>query len=105
MNKNIKRVACLIFAGILLCTILLMLTSCGPADAGSESGGFNYQLFDTTYTYDKAIIKLPDGEVVKGKVESWKDYEDGDQLQIKIDGKTYLVHSTNCVLINSGEKK
>jgi len=54
---------------------------------------------DTTYTFDTAIISLPDGTVVKGEVDSWTDYEDGDQIQVVIDGVTYLVHSTNIVLV------
>lgn len=61
--------------------------------------GCNQQIFDTTYRYDRAIISLPDGTVVEGKVSSWKDYEDGDQLQIVIDGVTYLTHATNVCLI------
>lgn len=59
----------------------------------------NYQMIDTTYNYDRAIVSLPNGELVEGDVESWKDYEDGDQIQVKIDGVTYLVHSANVVLI------
>lgn len=62
--------------------------------------GCNKQLIDFTYSFERAIISLPNGEVVEGKVESWKDYEDGDQIQVKIDGKTYLVHSSNIVLIS-----
>ena len=62
--------------------------------------GCNKQLVDLTYSYEYAIIALPNGEVVEGKVTSWTDFEDGDQLQIKIDGKTYLVHSSNVVLIS-----
>ena len=62
--------------------------------------GCNKQMLDLTYSYEYAIIALPNGEVVEGKVSSWTDYEDGDQLQIKIDGKTYLVHSSNVVLIS-----
>ena len=62
--------------------------------------GCNKQILDTTYSYEKAIIYLPNGETIEGKVDSWTDYEDGDQLQIKIDGKNYLVHSSNCVLIS-----
>lgn len=61
--------------------------------------GCNYQMIDTTYKFDRAIISLPNGEIVEGKVESWMDYEDGDQIQVKIDGKTYLVHSEDIVLI------
>ena len=62
--------------------------------------GCNKQLVDMTYSYEYAIISLPNGEIVEGKVTSWTDFEDGDQLQIKIDGKTYLVHSSNVVLIS-----
>lgn len=58
----------------------------------------NKQLFDTTYTFNYAMVKLPDGSVKKGKVETWDDYE-GEQLQIKFtDGTTVLVNSTNAVL-------
>lgn len=61
----------------------------------------NKQILDVTYSFDEAIISLPNGEIVEGKVDSWKDYEDGDQIQVVIDGTTYLVHSSNIVLINS----
>ena len=90
---------------ILALTMLLTLTACGsPAEPPDKTvqAGFNKQIFDFTYSFDKAIISMPDGTVVKGTVESWTDYEDGDQIQVKIDGTTYLVHSTNVVLINGG---
>lgn len=61
--------------------------------------GCNKQIIDTTYSFDKAIISLPNGEIVEGKVDSWKDYDDGDQIQVKINGSTYLVHSSNIVLV------
>ena len=63
--------------------------------------GCNKQMVDLTYSYEYAIIGLPNGETVEGRVSSWTDYEDGDQLQVKIDGKTYLVHSSNVVLISN----
>ena len=62
--------------------------------------GCNRQIVDTTLAFDKAIISLPNGEIVEGKVTSWKDYAHGDQIQVKINGKTYLVHSSNIALIN-----
>lgn len=77
--------------GIILLMLVIMLTTAGCG---------NKQVFDTTYTFDKAIISLPNGEIVEGEVQSWKDYEDGDQIQVKIDGKMYLVHSSNIALIN-----
>lgn len=62
--------------------------------------GCNRQIIDVTYSYEKAIISLPNGEIIEGKVQSWKDYEDGDQIQVKINGKQYLVHSEDIVLIS-----
>lgn len=72
----------------LIIVMLLTFTAC------------NKQIIDLTYSYERAIIELPNGDVVAGKVDSWTDYEDGDQLQVKIDGKQYLVHSSNVVLIS-----
>lgn len=60
----------------------------------------NKQMVDLTYSYERAILSLPNGEVIEGKVSSWTDFEDGDQIQVRIDGKTYLVHSSNIVLIS-----
>lgn len=62
--------------------------------------GCNKQVVDLTYSYDRAIISLPNGEIIDGKVQSWTDYEDGDQIQVKIDGVTYLVHASQVVLIS-----
>lgn len=58
----------------------------------------NRQILDVTYEFDRAIIELPNGEIIEGKITSWRDFE-GDQLQVKIDGKTYLVHSSDIVMI------
>lgn len=82
-----KKYIAIVLAAVLLAGILIL-------------AGCNKQLVDLTYSYEYAIIALPNGEVVEGKVSSWTDFEDGDQLQIKIDGKTYLVHSSNVVLIS-----
>lgn len=77
---------------ILLCIIallgVLLVTGC------------NKQMVDLTYSYERAILQLPNGEIIEGRVTSWTDFEDGDQIQVKIDGKTYLVHSSNIVLIS-----
>lgn len=77
------------FLAILIMMLLMVatLTSC------------NKQIFDTTYSFDKAIISLPNGEIIEGKIDSWTDYEDGDQIQVKINGVVYLVHSSDVVLI------
>ena len=63
------------------------LTGCG-----------NQDVWDTVYTFDYAIIECPNGEIIEGKVQSWCDYE-GEQLQVKINGITYLTSSAKCILI------
>ena len=60
----------------------------------------NKQVVDLTYSYERAIISLPNGEIVEGKVQSWTDFEDGDQIQVKINGVTYLLHASQIVLIS-----
>ena len=62
--------------------------------------GCNRQIIDTVYSFDEAVVRLPDDTVIRGKVDSWKDFSDGDQIQVKIDGDTYLVHSSDIVLIH-----
>lgn len=87
-----KKIIAIVLAVLLIGT----MACCAEPTAAS----YNKTFFDTTYSFEKAIIAMPDGTVIAGKVESWTDFEDGDQLQVKIDGKTYLTHSTNVVLIS-----
>ena len=84
-RNNTKKVAMIALTGFWLST----LTACGNRD-----------IIDTTYTYNKAIIRLQNDTVVEGEVQSWIDYSDGDQIQVKIDGVTYLVHSSCVTLIS-----
>ena len=60
----------------------------------------NRRLIDTKYRFDRAIISLPNGEVVDGKVTSWLDFGNSDVVQVTINGKTYLTHYNNVCLIN-----
>lgn len=65
-----------------------------------ESTHGNRRLIDTKNRFDRAIISLPNGEVIDGKVSSWLDFNDSDAVQITIDGKTYLTHYANVCLID-----
>lgn len=61
--------------------------------------GCNYQAIDLNYNYDYAIINI-DGEYQKIEIDGWRDYEDGEQLQIIAkDGTVYLTNSFNCTLV------
>ena len=88
MRNRIKFIVGMIMVIVLFIVSMFILNSCG-----------NMQLMDTTYSFDTAIIFLPDGESVEGKVDGWMDFENSDMIQVKIDDKTYLTHSSNVVLI------
>ena len=67
----------------------------------SLCGCGNYGCADVNYTYDYAIISLPNGEIIEGEVDKWWDYESSDMIQVEIDGKIYLVHSEDIALIKN----
>lgn len=86
-NKNTIRVLAIVVMALIVLPMIVLLSGC------------NKQLIDLNYKFDRAVLTLPNGEVIDGQIQSWTDYEDGDQIQVKIDGKTYLVHSANIVMI------
>lgn len=92
----IKKIcACLVIILILvvLCMVLLPKTSSAISLFG------NKQWLDLTYQFTHATIYAPDGSVVvEGKVDSWRDFEDGDQIQVTINDVTYLTHSSLVIL-------
>lgn len=78
----------IIVCAILFVLVVAVLCSC------------NMQIMDITYNFDYAYVALPNGTVVEGKVDSWKDYE-SDAIQVVIKGKTYVTHYSNVVLVKS----
>ena len=83
MKKTLIAIALI----LILVISIITLSSC------------NMQILDITYSYEYAYISLPNGKVVEGKVDSWVDYE-SDAVQVVINGKTYLTHYSNVVLIS-----
>lgn len=82
----------------LLLVIIMAVTLFCACDITYAEGG--PQMMDLTYTYEYAYVALPNGECVEGKPTSWIDYENSDTIQIVINGKTYLTHYTNVVLVS-----
>jgi hypothetical protein len=80
---------------VILTFCICLLASCGnPHKTGNRiTGGKDVQTF--TYCY----IVLGGKEVVKGAVTQWRDYDNSDTVQVLVDGKYYLTHYTNVVLV------
>lgn len=49
--------------------------------------------------FNSAIVALNDNKIIEGTVNSWITYDINNQIQITIDGTTYLTHSSNVILI------
>lgn len=60
--------------------------------------GCNKQIVDLTYNYTYGYVELPNGKCVEGEISAWKDYDDGDQIQVVINGVTYFTDTTRVVL-------
>lgn len=88
MKNRIRLTVVISIVLILLIISIIILNSCG-----------NMQLMDTTYKFEEAIVFLPNGELVRGKVDNWVDFENSDMIQVKIGGVTYLTHSSNVVMV------
>ena len=79
-----KKILCLLLA----LTMLFIFAGC------------NRSVIDVKYNFKEAVISLPNGEVVEGLVQSWRDWDDSDMIQVTLDdGFTYYTHSMNVCLI------
>ena len=85
--------------GLLLVVLLaatLLLSSCDAnyyKTGNRITGGKDVQTF--TYAY----VVLGGQEIARGAITQWRDYENSDVVQVLINGKFYLTHYTNVVLI------
>lgn len=83
-----KKIILVVVLFVLAC---LCLTGC---QVGNRQIGF-----DTKQRFDEAIVFTSEYEVVSGDIDSWRDFEESDVVQITIDGITYLTHYSNVILI------
>lgn len=91
MKKNLYRIISIALIIIISIAFIACLSGCT---------GFNKQIIDLQYSFNYGIIELPNGEIIEGRVQTWTDFEDGDQIQVRINDVVYLVHSTDIVLMN-----
>ncbi len=75
---------------VIIGILLLSLTGC------------NRQILDIDYEYDEIICNY-DGDKFILKIDKWSDYE-GEQIQVKSNGKTYLLSANKCYLVKDGNK-
>ena len=65
--------------------------------------GFNKDILDTQFTYDKAIC-LEGNNAVIYNISQWTDYETDDQIQLKLEDDSYvLVGIPDVILVREGK--
>ena len=78
---------------VLLVIGLIVFAACEHKTGNRITGGKDVQTF--TYCY----VVLGGKEVVQGAVTQWRDYDNSDVVQVLVDGKYFLTHYTNVVLV------
>lgn len=78
---------------IAITTIVLLCTLCG--------GCGNMDIIDVHWTFDEAIVKMPDGKCEKMKIVSWHDFDNSDMVQIETKTQVLCTHSCNVILIKN----
>lgn len=82
----------------LLVALTVFIMGCANQNTETVSAFGNQGWFDTTYTFDEAIINEFD-EVKHVEVKEWMEYTDSDAIQIvDTDGNVYYTTLQNCVL-------
>ena len=92
MNKKV-----ILLIALLLCSVFIF-AGCESKTGNRVVGGKDVQ----TFTY--AWVKLGDTDIVKGYITQWRDYENSDTVQVMINGKFYLTHYTNVVMVADPEQ-
>lgn len=82
-----KKMLVLVLA-LVLCAIALSACKIGNRQIG----------FDTTQTFKYAIIQLGNGELIEGNIETWRDFSESNEVQITINGITYLTSYENVIM-------
>ena len=83
-----------IIAIVLLLALVFGLSACSEVKTGNRIvAGKDVQTFTYAYVY------IGSEKITEGYVLQWRDYDECDEVQVLIDGKYYLTHYSNVVLV------
>lgn len=86
---------------VLLVSMVFILAGCSEdyyKSGNRITGGRDVQ----TFTY--AFIVLDGQEIARGSITQWRDYDNSDVVQVLVNGKYYLTHYSNVVLVADPEQ-
>jgi len=89
-----KRCWKILITIVLMIGMVLILSSCGEKQTGNRiTSGKDVQ------TFNYCFVVLGGQEIVRGIVTNWRDYDNCDEVQVLVNGKYYLTHYSNVVLV------
>ena len=85
---------------VVLVCLLFVFAGCDAINKTGNriTGGSDVQTF--TYCY----VVLDGQEIARGNITQWRDYDNSDVVQVLVNGKYYLTHYSNVVLIADPEQ-
>lgn len=87
---------------ILLIAVLSVSVFLFSGCEGKSGNRITYGKDVQTFTY--AYIVLDGQEIAKGAITQWRDYSNSDVVQVLVNGKYYLTHYSNVVMIADPEQ-
>lgn len=94
-----KKLKLLLLIAVLLAAVLVFSGCEDMHKMGNRiTGGKDVQ----TFTY--CFIVLDGQEIARGAITQWRDYDNSDVVQVLVNGKFYLTHYSNVVLIADPEQ-
>ena len=84
-----KKLAIVVIAVIML----FVLSGCEEKTGNRIVAGSDVQTFNYAYVY------LDGNKIAEGGVMQWRDYDDSDVVQVLMNGKYYLTHYSNVILV------
>lgn len=92
MNKYLK-------IGILALILIIITVALAGCDGSYYKTGNRITGGKDVQTFTYAYVVLGGQEVARGAITQWRDYDNSDVVQVLINGKFYLTHYSNVVLI------
>ena len=94
-----RKLKLLLIVAVLLVVVLVFSGCENMHKMGNRiTGGKDVQ----TFTY--CFVVLDGQEIARGAITQWRDYDNSDVVQVLVNGKFYLTHYSNVVLIADPEQ-
>lgn len=84
---GMKRVAAI----LLIIFMLMVMTGCMSTNRNGAA--------DLVWNFNYAYVGMNGMRVAEGPIQTWRDFDDSDVVQVQIDGVYYLTHYTNVILV------